>query len=279
MTFAYRNANLTVFALYFFCFFCRLLDYFILRTDQTFWNEAFIHKLAGIAVLALALKYCQLSWQGIGFAKTDILRNSCCGLCFAALVFIFAYSIEIWLLLSQGRFSGLDIYVSGFGFDKNLGKESGILFFLICMIGNIINVIMEEGIFRGLFQKLFERRYSFITAAVFSALLFGLWHIVGPIRNFFDGEVNAAGMIVNAALLAAVSALVGFRYSLMAKLTDSLYMGMADHFFNNTIINVLYVRSAGGSDELLFIRIGAAQILSFSLVLICYLANKHRKTS
>ncbi|MGT2946560.1 CPBP family intramembrane glutamic endopeptidase [Streptococcus chenjunshii] len=138
---------------------------------------------------------------------------------------------------------------------------------------------MEEGIFRGLFQKLFERRYSFITAAVFSALLFGLWHIVGPIRNFFDGEVNAAGMIVNAALLAAVSALVGFRYSLMAKLTDSLYMGMADHFFNNTIINMLHVWSVGGSDELLFIRIGAAQILSFSLVLICYLANKHRKTS
>ena len=42
----------------------------------------------------------------------------------------------------------------------NQGKQTGQMFFVFCIVGNLINVFMEEGIFQGLFIKLSETRYS-----------------------------------------------------------------------------------------------------------------------
>jgi len=52
----------------------------------------------------------------------------------------------------------LDFYVSAYSVSGNIGQQRGLLFLLICLVGNLINVLMEEGIFRGLFQKVFERK-------------------------------------------------------------------------------------------------------------------------
>ena len=47
-------------------------------------------------------------------------------------------------------------------------------------------------------------------------------------------------------------------------------MPMADHFFNNTIINVLHVATTAGTDDLQGIRITIAQTVSFLIVLLIY---------
>ncbi|MCY7147764.1 CPBP family intramembrane metalloprotease [Streptococcus gordonii] len=64
---------------------------------------------------------------------------------------------------------------------------------------------MEEGIFRGLFQKVFERKYSFLKAALLSNLLFGFWHIMGPFRSFLDGEMSLTGFWINSLILILTS--------------------------------------------------------------------------
>lgn len=176
----------------------------------------------------------------------------------------------------QGNFRALRLYVTAYAARGNIGHQTALIFFAICIVGKIINVIMEEGVFRGLFQQILQKRYSFLLSAVIASCLFGLWHITLPIRNYHDGISSMGGSIANAAVLIVTSGLVGFKFAMMTKITGSLYMAMGDHFVNNTIVNMLHVVSNTGADELQFVRITIAQTLSFIIVLICYL-KKHQK--
>lgn len=45
------NVLYCVLAVYCVCFIFRIYEYFVLRTDQSFWGEAFVHKLIGIGIL------------------------------------------------------------------------------------------------------------------------------------------------------------------------------------------------------------------------------------
>ena len=185
----------------------------------------------------------------------------------------FGYSnnSNTWVTVQNlGEFDKLSLFVTSYSVNGNLGNHTEAIFFIICIFGNIINVVMEEGIFRGLFQNLFERRYSFWPSAIFASLLFGLWHCVGPIRSFTDGDSNRMQLIMNLLILIGSSTLIGLKYAMLSKITGSLYAGMADHFVNNTIINILHVVSISEIDQLQIIRISIAQTVSFIIVFIVY---------
>jgi len=267
-----------VFMIYLLCFVFRLFEYFILRTDQTWIGEAIVHKLIGIAILFIAMKLLQFTMKEIGFSSEKILRNLIKGLAFGIGVYIVAYAAEVLIVVSQGRFDSLQIYVSTYAVDQNIGRQTAVLFFMICIVGNIVNVIMEEGIFRGLFTRIFEQKYSFIVSAFMASILFGLWHVVGPVRNYFDGASSMGGMIANAIMLLVTSALVGFKFALLTKMTGNLYMAMGDHFVNNTIVNLLHVVSNTSADEMMFLRVSIAQSVSFIIVLVCYIQMHNKKT-
>ena len=79
------------------------------------------------------------------------------------------------------------------------------------------------------------------------------------------------GFVANTILLVATSALVGFKFALMTKLTNSLYMAMGHHFINNATVNMLHVVSNTGTDELMVVRITIAQTVSFVTILIWYI--------
>lgn len=261
---------LAVISVYLMCFILRFMEYFLLRTDETFWGEAFIHKLLGIVILFAALKVYQLKPAEIGFVKKDVLRRLSEGMAFGLAVFVPAYSVEIFIHIMQGRFETLSVYVSAYSVTGTIGMQTGFLFFLICIAGNIINIIMEEGVFRGFFQKMLEKKYSFFLSAVIGSSLFGLWHIIAPVRSYYDGSLSRNGFIANAVLLITTSALVGFKFALMTKLTDSLYMAMGHHFVNNVIVNMLHVVSDNGADTFMVVRIAIAQSISFIIVWIWY---------
>lgn len=262
---------IAVLIIYFICFAFRVLEYFVIRTDQTFFGEAFIHKLIGIGLLVGAVFFFQYKFEDIGFktgkAFLDILK----GLAFGLAIFTLAYGVEIIILAAQNEFKALELYVSAYSVNGNFGKRTEFIFFLICIIGNVINVVMEEGIFRGLFQKMLGDKYKFIIAAIIASLLFGFWHVMSPLRSYIDGEMSVGGFIANTAMLIGTSALVGFKFAMIGKLTGNLYMAMGDHFVNNTIVNILHVVSNEEADHLMTIRITIAQSVSFTIVLIWYL--------
>ena len=272
-----RSPLLSVLAIYILCFIFRMIEYFIIRTDQTLLGEAIIHKIAGIIILWIAIKMLSTDFEFIGFKRKGIFKNFAFGLLFGISVFAAAYGAEILIAVSQGNFQSLQFYVSSYAVDKNIGNQTGILFFLICIVGNIVNVLMEEGVYRGLFQKILQQKYKFIAAAIICSILFGAWHVIGPIRSYYDGMSSMGGMVANIFMLAITSGLVGFKAAMITRLTGSLYMAMGDHFVNNTIVNILHVTSYTGADELMFVRITIAQSLSFLLVLIFYIW-KQKKT-
>lgn len=272
-----QNVLTAVLAIYFICYGFRVFEYFILRTDKTWVGEAVVHKLTGIVILFAAVGFLRETLADIGLARKGGLRNIGKGLFFGIGVFIIAYAVEIMMAIAGGTFVSLQVYVSTYAVDQNLGHRTEWLFFIICIVGNMVNVFMEEGIFRGLFQKILEKKYSFMCSALIASVLFGLWHIVGPIRNYFDGVSGVEGMIANAIMLTVTSALVGFKFALLTKMTGSLYMAMGDHFVNNTIVNILHVVSETGIDEMMFVRITIAQSVSFLLVLICYIRREHKR--
>ena len=266
-----------VFTIYLLCFVFRLFEYFILRTDQTVLGEALVHKLIGIAILFISMKLLQFNLREIGYVKERAFKNLLMGLAFGIAVFTIAYAVEILLVIAQGNFDSLKVYVSTYAVDKNVGRQTAMIFFLICIFGNIINVVMEEGIFRGIFMTILQKKYSFIVSAIISEILFGLWHMVGPIRNYFDGISSMEGTIANIIMLVVTSGLVGFKFALLTKMTGNLYMGLGDHFVNNTIVNILHVVSNTGADELMFVRITIAQSISCIFVFLFYIKKYLRK--
>ena len=272
-----RKALSIVLIIYLICFMFRILEYFILRTDRTFWGEAFIHKLIGIAVLFVVIKLFDFTFKEIGFAKGKTILCISKGLAFGLVIFVLAYSAEILVLALHGNFKTLALYVSAYSVDGNIGHQTALVFFAICIVGNIINVVMEEGMFRGLFPKLLEHKYTFIISAVIASVLFGMWHIMAPIRDYYDGTMSMSGFIANSIMLVITSALVGFKFAMITKLTGNLYMAMGDHFVNNTIVNILHVISITGTDELMILRISIAQSVSFIIVLIWYFVARHKK--
>lgn len=265
-----------VFIIYLVCFAFRIFEYFVLRTDRTWVGEAVVHKLVGILVLFISAGILHFTAAEIGFSKEGALANLSKGLAFGLCTFAVAYTVECLIINSLGNFDSLKLYVSTYAIDKNLGYNTSLLFFVICIAGNIINVLMEEGIFRGLFNRMLSQKYSFILSALIASALFGFWHIVGPVRNFLDGESSMAGTVANSAMLVFTSALVGFKFAMLTKMTGSIFMGMGDHFVNNTIVNILHVVSKNGADEMMALRVAIAQSLSFILVLIWFAISLNR---
>lgn len=266
-----------VFAIYLLCYAFRLFEYFILRTDQTWVGEAIAHKLIGIVILFVAAKLLQFTVAEIGFSKQNSLRNLLKGLAFGIGVFIVAYAVEVLIAVSHGSFDSLQIYVSAYAIDENIGHQTEALFFVICIVGNIVNVLMEEGVFRGLFAKILEKKYSFVVSALIASILFGFWHVIGPVRNYYDGTSSMGGMIANVIMLLVTSVLVGFKFAMLTEMTGNHYMAMGDHFVNNTIVNLLHVVSDSGADELMVVRVSIAQSVSFILVLLRYIQLCRKK--
>ena len=277
MKVAKREPILFVFGFYAVCCVFRGLEYFLLRTDQTIIGEAFVHKLVGIALLAAALYAAKYKGRDIGLLPCRFVRDTGKGLLLGGGAFLLAYATEMIIQTANGNAPALSVYVTSYAIGGNRGMQGGAVFLLICILGNIVNVAMEEGVFRGLFCKLIGEKHSFWIACIVSSLLFGIWHIAQPIRNVFDGEQSAMGALMSGILLVVTSALLGIQYCMLNRVTGSIWAGMAAHFINNTTVNLLHVTTAGGADELQAVRITIAQTVSFLVVLCVYIADRRKR--
>ena len=259
-------------AIYLICYAFRLWEYFVLKTDESVIGENFIHKACGIVVIFAALFASGLHWRDIGFIRADRLKNIGFGLALGAGFYTIAYAVECIVLYVQGASPSLKIASGGFSLVKSTEFVStGIAFILLF---NVLNVWMEEGLFRGLFTRLLRERYEFKTVIFITALLFGLWHLAMPVRSFIEGQMKLAPMLLLGAGYVALTFVYGLKMSFLYRMTGSIWAGLSEHFFNNSVINIVHVASSRGSDHLQVVRIVTAQLLSFIFVTILYLLKR-----
>ena len=254
-----------------FCLSVRFVEYFLIETDKTAIGENVLHKVVGIILLALVLKKVNLTWGDIGFQKNGLVSGILKGLLLGTVCFAISFGLELAISVLQGNPAHLEIYISSFSLTGSQIKNTDFVFFLLCVLFNIVNVWMEEGVFRGLFLKMLSKTKPFMQSNFIAAFLFGIWHIVMPIRSYVNGEMSFAAMVLMGIGYIILAGIMGIKWGLLYRITGNLWAGLGDHLFNNTIAtNMLHVVSQNGADELQIVRIMAAQIISFVIVLMVY---------
>lgn len=262
--------------LFFICAIARIIEYFLIRTDETILSENFLHKVFGIILLIVVLKYKQFTWQDIGFIKDKMLLGIGKGLWWGSICFLIAYGVECVILYSLNHDVHLAFYVSGFSLTNTMEQQRGIGFIMLCVCVNLVNVWMEEGIFRGLFSKILED-CPFINSILFTAFLFGIWHWVMPFRDFMEGNSPVSHLLIMGMGYSILAGIMSIKWSLLYKMTGSLWMGVGDHLFNNVIVtNLVHVISNHEADTMQIVRIMTGQILSFSMVLMFYVRHRQK---
>lgn len=257
------------------CCIARIIEYFLIRTDETILAENFIHKIFGIGVLLFVLISKKITWSHIGFTKINVVKNVLKGLTLGTSCFFIVYLVECILLFCMNGNVQISVYTSGFSLNGEAIKQNGIIFILLCIAFNIINVWMEEGIFRGLFMHLLKGKMSFNFVMLFIALLFGVWHWVMPMRDYLEGNSSIGNLLVMGIGYIILAGIMSIKWSILYKLTGSLWMGVGDHLFNNVIVtNLLHVISNNETDSMQIVRILIGQLISFLLVAIYYKKNE-----
>ena len=237
----HKHPYLVCWCIFVICVTTRIVEYFLIRTDETIVAENFLHKLFGIGLLIIVLKILDLKPKDVGFVRSDI-RGIGKGLLLGLFCFAISYFLEMSILYFQGKEPHLDFYATGFSLNGGEIKRTALGFILLCILFNVINVIMEEGIFRGLYIKLTEPSSGFAKANLFAAFMFGIWHWVMPMRNFTDGDLSFGGLAAMGIGYVILAGVMSIKWGMLYKMTGSLCIGIGDHLFNNVIAtNLVHV--------------------------------------
>lgn len=178
-------------------------------------------KIFGIVILFILLCVTKSKWSDIGFVKTGFASNITKGLLLGIICFIVAYIIECIILYVMNGNVNLCFYASEFSLNGEMVEQTGIQFVMLCIVFNIINVWMEEGVFRGLFSKILDEG-SYIKSIVFIAFLFGIWHWVMPFRDYIEDNSSIGNLLVMGIGYIVLAGIMSLKWSLLYKLTGSL---------------------------------------------------------
>jgi hypothetical protein len=248
----------------------RLADAFLLRTDQGPIGELFTHKIIGIVLLIAVVLLLRLKWADIGFKWNLLGRGVLIGIAIAAPAYSTAYVVEIIIAVLQGKTPSLQFYATAYNILGNTALNGGILIIFIVIIGNIINVTMENAIYSGVMISVAEKRHSFFFAnGFYSSFLFGLWHSIMPLRNFVDGDQSLTGAVLSALLLFGSSFLFSVQLGMQFKQANSsLWDGMVVHFINNASVNFFHIVYSNGTESNPTMCIAIAQTIMFIIVAV-----------
>ena len=217
--------------------------------------------------------------EHLGFTGEGLGRGVIIGFSLATIVFAVAYAVEVIVLKARGNTVRVGFFTMGFSLTGEAEIHRGVGFILMCVFFNIVNVVMEEGTFRGLFYEIIRTDRAAKTAVLIQALLFGIWHVVTPLHNLIDGDIDLVGFVWLSVGYIILAGIMGIKWSLMYRMTRNLYAGMADHFFNNCIAtNLLHLTTESGTDEWMIVRVLIAQLLSSAVVAAVWTRWKKQNT-
>jgi membrane protease YdiL (CAAX protease family) len=232
---------LMMLALYVLAYLIKVLDTIVLRLDELV-GEAILTKALGFLLVAVYVWACGRSLRDIGFHRRGLGRSLLMGAIPVVLLFAIAYIAQLIALSMSGREASLALSA----IDPKSGMEGGLLFGLWLVLANFVNSAMEEGLFRGAMVRHFRIPYAFWGAILLQALLFAIWHLSWPVEMLLTGEgsLGEAGMQAFGLFLA--TGISGLVYGYLYAKTDNLWGPFLAHTINNTVTNMLFIRTASG---------------------------------
>ena len=281
-----RHTLMVIALTYLVCAIVKYIEFFFIQTEQTFIADNVICKLWTILILVLALRATKSNFDEIGFAFSSQKNRSAAkesagflgrspvryglfGFALGIATFAISYFVEILILRAQGKTVSLAFYVTNFALSGATNSVAlSVPALLICIAGNIINVVAEEGLFRGLFLHLAEKPFGFRKANFLQAFLFGIWHLVSVALELRNGTMTLAVAAVMALGYIVLAGMLALEWGTCVSLTGVLWAGICEHFFNNFIGNTLHVVTESGTDELQIARIVLSNVLSLAIVLM-----------
>ena len=259
------------------CLIVHAAEVFFIRTDETVFAECFINKVFGIVVLFALLRMLKQKWSDIGFKSSRFLPDCLKGFLICTVFYTIGFAVEFITLAASGNPGHMEFFVTGFSLTGNVTKQTGIGFVLMCIGFNIINVWMEEGLFRGFYIAFLKEKIGAKRALFLAAFLFGLWHLVTPLRSVADGEMSTGAFAVMSVGYVVLSGLMGIKWGMLYEQSGSVWIGLADHFFNNCVVtNLLHVVTESGVDEYQILRVLVGELTSFVAVVVFVKLKKAR---
>lgn len=272
-----KRSILYILFVFILCSAAKDFEFLVLKTDETFLAENIFCKIFAILVISQCLVERKLSWRSIGFRLKGIKKGLILGFSLGLSTFAISYLAEFLILFFMGKSPRLSFYISNFALSDQTVTGISLSALLICILGNVINVTAEEGLFRGLIFKLGRRAFSTRSANFIQALLFGIWHLVIVTVWFKEGSLTLGAAFLMGIGYIILAGILGFEWGLCVTLTGTIWTGIFEHFFNNFISNSLHVVTDTGADELQILRIVLSNILSLLLVLFLMKRSKKRK--
>lgn len=258
----------SIILLFLLCSMVEYIEFLVIKTDQTILAENVLCKLFIIALILVVLRHRRESPQIIGFRKAGIFKGAALGLSLGVSSFAISYAVEYIVLRGMGQTPSLQFFISNFALQNQNVTGGSVMAVGICIIGNVLNVLAEEGLFRGLFLHLGKTAFPQRNSNLLQAMLFGVWHIVMVVGWVIDGSMDVPAAVAMAAGYVLLAGILGYEWGLCAAITGTLWAGIFEHFFNNFLTNSLHIVTATGIDELQVLRIVLSNILSLTFVLL-----------
>lgn len=245
----------------------RIIDIFVLELDKTPFNIV-ISKVVPLLLMLLYVGIIYKSFSPLGIHRKSLLRNLFLG--FAA--FLLFYGID---LLTNFLIASLLNYRPRIRISSiNLLYLFYFLFFLI------VNSFMEEGLFRGIMMRSFMIKTSKRTSNLLQALLFGLWHLVWPIKSALNGDSSLFFISMYALNYVFFSCLFGFLAGYLFQRSSSLINCVVFHTLWNlfvTYLSLIYSIDLTIQEAIIsyiFETISLSISFTLTLILLYYILKK-----
>ncbi|MGD2147508.1 MAG: type II CAAX endopeptidase family protein [Anaerolineae bacterium] len=232
---------LVMLTLYIIAWIIKILDTFVFRLDEII-GEAILTKALGFILVAAYVWMTRRKLTDIGFRARNLGLSLILTVAGFGFVYTLAFTSQLVILGASGEEA--DLVFSAV--DPRTGLSGGLLFGLWLVFSNLVNSAMEEGLFRGVMLRHFLVRYAKWGAIFLQAALFSLWHLSWPLRHLLDGQIPLGQVAFEAFGLTLSTLVSGVVYGYFCYRTNNLWGPFAAHTINNSIFNVLFIRSAAG---------------------------------
>lgn len=273
---SYSNPVLVSLGLVAIAFLVRILDLFVIRSDEIL-GEQVVNKVFGLVLILAYVWSVKRDFGSIGLQAGNWRTTVTGGAVVMGVGLVIGYGAEWLYLYATGSEPRLIFGVQSHPLIAGEAAAGGILLILTLLIGNVINSFMEEGLFRGVLITHLGSRMNMGRANLIQAVLFGVWHIVLPMRDYLDGQTSMLAALSISVGYILLSGLIGFAWGYFYQKTDSLWMPWTAHMLNNTTFNFLQIITAAGNPSTLALRAGVtALVVAASLPLVKKIATARR---